>query len=273
MPAGACLRRFRKRTGVNREWIYGRQAVREVLRAGRRSVFVLRIGAGVREQGTAVEILGLARQRKIRVERVAPGTLDRLGGNHQGVAVQTGEYPLVSLEEIIARCEAAGPEALLIILDQIQDPQNLASLFRTAEAAGVHGVVIPLRRSAGVTPAVVNASAGAVEYLRIAQANLAQAIEEVKRRGIWVTGLDADPAAESMVDADLTGPLALVVGSEGEGLRPLVRKSCDRLLRLPMRGKIQSLNAAAAGSIALYLVLDRRAKKTAPASLKPSPDA
>lgn len=243
-----------------REWLYGRQAVREVLRAGRRPVFLLRLGEGVREQGALAEILGLARSKNLRVEKVAPDVLDRLGGNHQGVAVQADEYPLVPIEEVLSRCEQAGPEALLLVLDQIQDPQNLASLLRTAEAAGVQGVILPLRRAAGITPAVVNASAGAVEHLLIAQSNLAQAIDEVKQLGIWVAGLDADPAAQSMLDADLSGPLALVVGSEGEGLRPLVRKSCDRLLRLPMRGKIQSLNAAAAGSIALYLVLRQKAK-------------
>jgi 23S rRNA (guanosine2251-2'-O)-methyltransferase len=151
---------------------------------------------------------------------------------------------------------------LLLFLDQIQDPQNLASLLRTAEAAGVDGVVLPLRRAAGVTPAVVNASAGAVEHLQIAQANLAQAIEEAKRRGIWVAGLDADPSAESVLEADLRGPFAVVIGSEGEGLRPLVKKSCDRLLRLPMRGRVESLNAAAAGSIALYLILQQRSGRS-----------
>jgi 23S rRNA (guanosine2251-2'-O)-methyltransferase len=243
---------------VNQEWIYGRQAVREVLRAERRSVFLLRVGENTRPQGTLDEILELARKINLRIEKVPPAALDRLGGNHQGVAVQTGEYPIVPLEEILSRCETIGPQALLLILDQIQDPQNLASLLRTAEAVGVHGVILPLRRAAGVTPAVVNASAGAVEHLSIAQSNLAQAVEEIKSRGIWVVGLETDPAAESMIDADLGGPLALVVGSEAEGMRPLVRKSCDRLLRLPMYGKIQSLNAAVAGSIALYLVLRQR---------------
>lgn len=247
-----------------REWVYGRQAVREVLRAGRRSVFLLRLAESARTQGTLEEILALARRKNLRVEKVPPGALDTLGGNHQGVAVQAGEYPLAPIEDILARSESAGSEALLLILDQIQDPQNLASLLRTAEAAGVDGVILPLRRAAGVTPAVVNASAGAVEHLAIAQANLSQAIEEIKRRGIWVAGLDADPAGESLLDADLTGPLALVIGGEGEGLRPLVRRSCDRLVRLPMRGRIESLNAAAAGSIGLYLVLQqRRPRKTA----------
>jgi 23S rRNA (guanosine2251-2'-O)-methyltransferase len=244
-----------------REWIYGRQAVREVLRAGRRSVYLLRLGEGAREQGALAEIVGLARKQNLRFEKVPQSVLDRLSGNTQGVAIQTDEYPLVGLEEILSRCEQAGRDALLLILDQIQDPQNLASLLRTAEAAGVQGVILPLRRAAGVTPAVVNASAGAVEHLWIAQANLAQAIEEIKQREIWVAGLDADPSGENIIGSNLDGPLALVVGSEGEGLRPLVRTSCDRLLRLPMAGKIESLNAAAAGSIALYLVLDQRAEQ------------
>jgi 23S rRNA (guanosine2251-2'-O)-methyltransferase len=245
---------------MNRDSIYGRQAVREVLRAGRRTVFLLQLAESARAQGTLDEILTLARKKNIRVEKVPPAVLDRLGENHQGVALQADEYPLAPLEEILTRAEAAGPDALLLILDQIQDPQNLASLLRTAEAAGVHGVILPLRRAAGVTPAVVNASAGAVEHLAIAQANLAQAIEEIKHRGIWVAGLDADPVGESLLESDLRGPIALVTGSEGEGMRPLVRKSCDRLLRLPMRGRIESLNAAAAGSIALYLVLQQRLK-------------
>lgn len=243
---------------MNREWLYGRQAVREVLRAGRRPVFLLRVARGAQEHGVLAEIMTLARRKELRVEVVARDGLDRLGGNHQGVAVQAGEYPLVEFSDLLAECEQAGPAVLLLILDQIQDPQNLASLLRTAEAAAVTGVVLPFRRAAGITPAVVNASAGAVEHLRIAQSNLAQAIEELKRRGIWVAGLDASPDARPLFDADLTGPTAWVIGSEGEGLRPLVRKSCDVLYSLPMRGNIASLNAAVAGSIALYHVLYQR---------------
>jgi 23S rRNA (guanosine2251-2'-O)-methyltransferase len=243
---------------VSREWVYGRQAVRELLRAGRRTVFRLHLAESAQPQETLEEILALAREKSVRVERVPSAALDRINGNHQGIAAQTDEYPLVPPEELISRCEAAGSRALLLILDQVQDPQNLATLLRTAEAVSVDGVILPLRRAAGVTPAVVNASAGAVEHLAVSQANLAQAIEEVKRRGIWVAGLATDPSAESMLEADLKGPLALVIGSEVKGLRPLVRKSCDRLLRLPMFGMVQSLNAAAAGSVALYLVLQQR---------------
>jgi 23S rRNA (guanosine2251-2'-O)-methyltransferase len=243
---------------VNQEWVYGRQAVREVLRAGRRPVHVLRVAKGAQEHGTLAEILALAGRKGLRVERVDRDALDRLGANHQGVAVQAGEYPLAEFSDLLEGCERAGPAALLLILDQIQDPQNLASLLRTAEAAAVTGVLLPFRRAAGITPAVVNASAGAVEHLQIAQSNLAQGIEEIKRREIWVAGLDAGPDARPLFEADLTGPIAWVVGSEGEGLRPLVRKSCDVLYRLPMLGAVASLNAAVAGSIALYQVLFRR---------------
>jgi 23S rRNA (guanosine2251-2'-O)-methyltransferase len=246
---------------VNREWLYGRQAVREVLRAGRRPVYLLRVAKGAQEHGVLAEILALARRKEIRIELVARDELDRLGTNHHGVAVQAGEYPLVEFSELLEKCERAGSTALLLILDQIQDPQNLASLLRTAEAAAITGVLLPFRRAAGITPAVVNASAGAVEHLSIAQSNLAQAIEEIKRREIWVAGLDAGPDARPLFEADLSGPMAWVVGSESEGLRPLVRKSCDVLYRLPMAGSISSLNAAVAGSIALYHVLFRRSTR------------
>jgi len=243
---------------MNQEWVYGRQAVREVFRAERRHVHLVRVAKGVQERGPLAEVLAVARRKDVRVEMVTRDVLDRLGGNHQGIAVQADEYPLVDFTELLTECEQAGPKALLLILDQIQDPQNLASLLRTSEAAAVTGVLLPFRRAAGITPAVVNASAGAVEHLHIAQSNLAQAMEELKRRGVWLAGLDAGPDARPLFDADLTVPLAWVVGSEGEGLRTLVRKSCDVLYRLPMCGNIASLNAAVAGSIALYHTMYQR---------------
>jgi 23S rRNA (guanosine2251-2'-O)-methyltransferase len=240
------------------EWLYGRQAVREALRAARRPAFLLRIAEGSSESGTLSEIFDLARKKKIPVEHVPRNVLDKISDGHQGVAIQTGPYPLATMDELLAHPGHEGTTPLFLLLDQIQDPQNLGTLLRTADAAGVDGIILPAHRAAGVTPAVVNASAGAVEHLRIAQANLAQAIMEIKEHGVWVAGLEADPAAHSLFDAELGGPLALVVGSEGEGLRPLVRKSCDLLYRLPMGGKIGSLNAAVAGSIALYFVLQAR---------------
>jgi 23S rRNA (guanosine2251-2'-O)-methyltransferase len=152
-----------------------------------------------------------------------------------------------------------GEPPFILILDVLQDPQNLGTLLRTAEAVGVHGVLLPLRHAATVTPAVVNASSGASEHLLIAQANLAQAITALKEAGLWVIGLEAGPGAQPPEQVRLDGALALVVGGEGSGMRDLVRKSCDMLLRLPMRGQVASLNAATAGSIALYLASRARA--------------
>jgi 23S rRNA (guanosine2251-2'-O)-methyltransferase len=140
----------------------------------------------------------------------------------------------------------------------MQNPQNLGTLMRTAEAVGVHGIVIPLARTVEVTPAVVSASAGASEHLLVAQSNLAQALTRLKEGGAWVVGLEGSPEANPPEQVSLTGPLAIVVGSEGEGIRSLVRSSCDHLLRLPMVGKIASLNASVAGSVVLYLALEAR---------------
>jgi 23S rRNA (guanosine2251-2'-O)-methyltransferase len=159
---------------------------------------------------------------------------------------------------MLERAEQAAEDPLILILDTLQDPQNLGTLLRTAEVVGVHGVLLPFRRTATITPAVVSASSGASEHLLIAQANLAQSIELLKEAGIWVVGLEGSPRAQTPDQVRLEGPLALVVGSEGEGMRPLVAKSCDLLLRLPMRGRIESLNAAVAGSIALYLAWSAR---------------
>jgi 23S rRNA (guanosine2251-2'-O)-methyltransferase len=145
-----------------------------------------------------------------------------------------------------------------LILDTLQDPQNLATLLRTAEGVGVHGVLLPLRRAAMVTPAVVSASSGASEHLLIAQMNLAQAIASLKEDSLWVVGLDQGPEALAPPQIRLDGAIALVVGNEGSGMRALVRSNCDFLMRLPMRGQIESLNAAVAGSIALYLVWQAR---------------
>jgi 23S rRNA (guanosine2251-2'-O)-methyltransferase len=243
---------------VNLEMLYGRQAVRETLRAGRRSVTRLLLAEGSEDRGVLTEIISLCHKRKIPVERTPRESLDRVGGNHQGVALQVGPYPYVPLAEILELCETDVAAPLILLLDLIQDPQNLGTLLRTAEAAGVNGVVMPVHRAAGVTPAVVNASSGASEHLRIAQANLAQAMDALKQRSVWIAGLDMAPDARSVFDADLEGPLAIVVGSEGEGLRTLVRNSCDFMLRLPIQGKVESLNAAVAGSIALYLALRAR---------------
>jgi 23S rRNA (guanosine2251-2'-O)-methyltransferase len=162
------------------------------------------------------------------------------------------------LDQILQAARDKGEDPLVLLLDTLKDPQNLGSLIRTAELIGVHGVVLPFRRTATITPAVVSASSGASEYIAIVQANLVQTINQLKEEGLWVVGLESSPQAQTPDQIDLAGPLAVVVGSEAEGMRKLVRSSCDFLLRLPMRGEIDSLNAAVAGSVALYLAWQAR---------------
>jgi len=242
-----------------RETIYGRNPVYETLRAARRDVFHLLVAEGVLDRGRLKEILDLAAPRKIPVEHVPRLRLDKLGDSHQGVALEVSGYPYVALEDILDNASRRREDLFVLLLDTLQNPQNLGTLIRTAEAVGVHGVIIPTHRAAEVTPAVVSASAGASEHMLVAQANLAQAIQALKAADAWVVGLDESPESRDPSDVRLDGPLAVVVGSEGEGIRPLVKSGCDFLLRLPMQGRIASLNAAVAGSIALYLAyLSRR---------------
>nr|HID12334.1 23S rRNA (guanosine(2251)-2'-O)-methyltransferase RlmB [Anaerolineae bacterium] len=243
-----------------REILYGRNAVHESLRAGRRKPYKLALAEGVRQTDIVGQIVFLAERAGVPVNRTERRNLDRLGNiHHQGVALETSEYPYSSLDDILAAARSRNEAILLLLLDLLQDPQNVGSLLRTAEAVGVHGVVIQRRRAVGITPAVVHASAGAVEHLRVAQVtNLVDTIGRLKAHDVWVAGLEAVREAQLYHEADLNGPLAVVVGSEGEGLRRLVRKRCDFLLRLPMLGQVTSLNAAVAGSVVLYEALRQR---------------
>ena len=244
-----------------KELIYSRNAVYETLVARRRPCFQLLLAEGIQEKGRIPAILEMAAERNIYVSRLPRASLDKLHPAHQGVVLETGEYPYVNVVDMLDRAAELQQPPFVIILDSLNDPQNFGSLLRTAEAVGVHGVVLPLAHSVGVTPAVVNASSGASEHLLIAQANLSQAIDELRQANAWVVGLDekGEPYSEEQATR-LQGGLALVVGSEGEGIRPLVRSKCDYLLRLPMVGKIDSLNAAVAGSIVLYLACLARGK-------------
>jgi 23S rRNA (guanosine2251-2'-O)-methyltransferase len=241
-----------------REWLYGRNPVYEVLRAGRRHIHRLRVAKGVDEKGRLTDILHLGNSKHIPLERVTREQLDELVPGHQGVALEASGYPYRPVERMLALADDRGRSPFLLILDTLQDPQNLGTLLRTAEVVGVHGVLLPLRRTATVTPAVVSASSGASEHLLIDQTNLAQVIETLKEKNIWVVGLDGGPQSQLPDQVRLDGSLALVVGSEAQGMRRLVRESCDLLLRLPMRGQVESLNAAAAGSVALYLAWQAR---------------
>ncbi len=236
-----------------REWITGRNPVFETLSAHRRQCFRLQLAVGVEEKGVISEITALARGKNIPIERVNRQKIDSLGGNPQGVALETAPYPYVDLHAILKSAERREEAPFILILDTLQDPQNLGTLLRSAEAFGVHGVIIPPHGAAGVTPSVVHASSGACEHLLITAGNLAQAMSELKQANVWVIGLDAAEDSQDISDLRLDGGLALVVGSEAEGMRPLVRRSCDIIARIPMTGRIESLNAAVSGSIALYL--------------------
>lgn len=241
-----------------KEWIYGRNPVYEVIVANKRHIFRLLIKKGAEEKGRLIDIINRCKKDNIPIEWVNRKVLDSIHKNHQGVALEVSKYQYHTLLDILELAEKNQEPPLILILDALKDPQNFATLLRTADAVGVHGVLLPHRQTTTVTPAVVNASSGACEHLLIAQTNLHQAIQALKTEDIWIIGLEKSSAAQSLNQIDLTGPIALVVGSEGEGLHPIVRKSCDLLLRLPMRGKIASLNAAVAGSIALYAIWESR---------------
>jgi len=204
------------------------------------------------------EILGTVRELSVPIEEVERVDLDGLtgGANHQGVCLLASQYPYLPMVELLRAPE----HAFLLVLDSLQDPQNLGAVLRTAEAVSVTGVIMPEHRAAGVTPAVVNASAGAVEHVRVAQVvNLARTLDACKDAGVWVVGVEAAPGAQPLWNIRLDGSLALVVGSEGEGIRRLVLEKCDVVARLPLLGKVESLNAAVAAAVALYEVVRRRA--------------
>lgn len=241
------------------ELIWGRNPILEALRAKRRVKRIL-LAEGQRDAPVINIIVQEAEQRHIPVEIVPRSHLDQMsrGAVHQGCIAQVEERHYATTDQLLAHAAEKNEPPLLLILDAIQDVNNLGSLLRTAEAAGVHGVIIPQHRAAEVNATVVKTSAGATEHLLIAQeTNLTRTIEYLKQQNIWVVGL-AGEAQTLYTKADLTGPMALVVGNEGKGISRLVREHCDLLIKLPMRGDINSLNAAVAGSIALYEVLRQR---------------
>ena len=236
-----------------REFIYSRNAVYEALRARRREVFKIQVAEGAQEKGRLADILNMAKERRLPVEKTQRARLDKIHQNHQGVVAEVGGYSYSDEVEILELANQKNEPPFVLLIDSLHDPQNFGTLLRTAEAIGVHGVIIPLAHTVEVTPAVVNASSGASEHLLIGRANLAQAIDALKEAEVWVVGLDQAGAELEAGSRHLKGALGLVVGSEGEGIRQLVRSKCDIVLKLPMRGRIESLNAAVAGSVALYL--------------------
>ncbi len=240
--------------------LYGRNAVGEALR-GRRSLNRLFLAEGVREDSRLRSLEESAATAGIPIERVPRPLLDDLtsGANHQGVALESSPFPYTALEDILSRT------GTVLALDHLQDPQNVGTLLRAAEASGVAGILLPQDRAVGITPAAVNASAGAVEHLLVARVpNLARALDSLKESGWWVVGLAAGPEAVDLFTVALPTPVALVVGSEGSGIGPNVARRCDLMVSLPMRGAVASLNAATAGSIALFELLRRDQPPSAP---------
>ena len=236
--------------------LYGRNPVREALRAGRPARKLV-VAEGLAEEPRLREIMALAGAQGVRVEMAARGRLDDIAHSehHQGVAGYFHGRPPLHLERVLESCR---PPALLLLLDGIQDPQNLGALIRTAEAVGVDAVITPRHRAAALTPAAVKASAGASEHLPVISVpNLAQAMARISEAGIWRVGLAAE-AEERYDRVDYREPTAIVIGGEGEGLRQLTRRSCDRLVSLPMTGRVASLNAAAAGAAILYEAFRQR---------------
>ena len=237
--------------------LIGRNAVREAIKAGRS---IDRILVSNEPDGSLREIVGLARDRKLVIREVDRKKLDELclpfghGGktaNHQGIAAYAAGVEYCTVEDILEEAKARNEAPFVIVLDGIEDPHNLGSIIRSADCAGAHGVVIPKRRSASVTAATVKASAGASEYVRIARVvNTKSAIETLKKAGVWIAG--ADMHGQPMQKQNLGGALALVIGSEGDGLSKLVRESCDFLVSIPMRGHIDSLNAGVAAAVLMF---------------------
>lgn len=236
----------------------GRNALQEALKSGR-TIDKVFLAAG--DTDTALQ--RLAAQAKDAGAVVVPVDRRKLDAMsvthaHQGVIALAAAHAYCTIDDILEEAAARGQAPLLVICDELSDPHNLGAILRTAECAGAHGVIIPKRRSVGLTATVAKASAGAVEYMKVARVtNLNSAIAELKEKGVWIYGTAADSSV-ALYKADLTGPAAIVIGSEGDGISPLVRKNCDVMVSIPMAGRINSLNASAAASILLYEAVRQR---------------
>lgn len=237
------------------DYIAGRNAVMEALKSGRPLDRVM-VAKGDR-QGSIGPIIAKCRQQNVPVKEVDSRKLDFMAQNHQGVIAVAACKEYAKLEDLFALAEKREEKPFFIICDELEDPHNLGAILRTAEAAGAHGVIVPQRRSVGLTSTVYKASAGAVEYVPVARVtNITETIKELKKRGIWVYGLDMD--GETWCRTDMRDAMALVVGSEGRGISRLVKEQCDFILSMPMAGQINSLNASVACGIVLYEVARQR---------------
>lgn len=245
----------------NNNIICGRNPVLEALRSGREidRLFVAHGTGG----GSVTAIIAKCRAKGILIKEISPQKLDYYcgGANHQGVAVMFASQEYATVDDMFALAETRGEKPFLIICDEIEDPHNLGAIIRTAEAAGVHGVIIPERRSASLNATVAKAACGALEYVPVARVtNIANTIDSLKERGVWVFGADMD--GDDYTKTDFDTPCALVIGNEGKGIGALTAKKCDAILSLPMLGKINSLNASVAAGILMYeVVRSRKADK------------
>ncbi|MGI9952479.1 23S rRNA (guanosine(2251)-2'-O)-methyltransferase RlmB [Moorellaceae bacterium AZ2] len=245
------------------EILAGRQAVREALKAGRPLNKIL-VAHGA-EGRVVAEILSLAREQGVPLQKVDRRALTRVAGDipHQGVVALAAAKGYVHVEDLLEASQLRHEPPFLLMLDGVEDPQNLGAILRLADTCGVHGVIIPRRRSAGLSPAVARVAAGAMEYVPVARvANLSATLQTLKERGIWAIGAEGDGEILAFA-ADFTLPLVLVLGGEGKGMSSLVRRRCDLVVRLPMRGRINSLNVAAAAAALLYEVVRQRQFSTA----------
>ena len=241
----------------NNDLIAGRNAVSEALRS-QRSINKILLQEGA-HGGSLGEIIALAKQKGVPVETVKAEKLDKLakGLRHQGVAALAAPIAFRTLDDVFARAAEKNEEPFILLLDELQDPQNVGALIRSADAAGVHGVLMPRRRSCPLNAVVAKISAGAVEYVPVVQiGNIAQTIEELMQRGCWVVGADMDGV--DFYAANMSGPIVLVIGAEGRGLGRLVKQKCDDVVSIPMNGGVNSLNASAAGAVLMYEVVRQR---------------
>ena len=240
------------------EIIVGRNSVTEALRSGR-SINKLLVQDGIKG-GSIGEIINLAKEKRILVEFVKAEKLDQMsqGIRHQGVIALGAPVRFYELDEVLEAVNSKGEVPFLLLFDELQDPQNVGALIRTADAAGVHGILMPQRRSCPLNAVVAKISAGAVEYVPVVKiGNITQTINDLKAKGFWIIGADMEGTV-NYFDANLTGPIVLVIGAEGKGLGRLVAENCDSLVKIPMSGGISSLNASAAGAILLYEVVRQR---------------
>ena len=246
---------------IREDLVLGRNAVIEALKSNT-TIEYISVAKGDLE-GSIKVVLGLAKEKNVIVKEVDRRNLDQMcgGASHQGVIAKVTPFKYSEVTDIINRAKRKGEDPFIVILDEIEDPHNLGSIIRTAELCGVHGIIIPKRRNVGVTPTVYKCSAGAIEHMRIAKVtNINATIDQLKEEGIWIYGADID-GKDFSYNTNFSGPCALVIGSEGRGISKLTLKKCDVLVKIPMIGKINSLNASVAGGIMMYEVLKGRLTK------------